>query len=239
MKNAAVVLTVILLGCIGQTTTTPTTVTTSSTITTSTSSSTSSTTTSTSLAPLPECDSLNASFWRALCHDDHAYEVDDIRYCGTVYCLAKFNGYGVCENLMLDSTDWVTRKLKACEAWAAGTPFRCDHIMYSGACIRWYALLQNNLTLCMGAENNPGDDCLLEFAFWRGSPEVCMEYNTLLNRRECMNEVYRMMAYDNRNPIYCNGMIAGRTRNDCIQTAEAEITEGHPLYGVDAQLNRV
>ena len=239
---AAVAVLVLALGCIGDgnprpvESATTSTVATTSTLESTTTSSTAETTTTTQAA-VAACDALNASFWRALCYDDEAYLSGETRYCRTVYCLARFSGAGECDGVRSDDLEWFAYKKTACLAWAGKSPFICDPIMKSGDCIRWYALLQVNMSLCVRAQNNPGDDCAREFATWRGDLDACNVYRTMESRSKCQDEYYRMMAVDNQKKSYCDSIMNPNRREDCRQNSKfAGDPNKHPLYGVDKQL---
>ncbi|MFH1055244.1 MAG: hypothetical protein V1744_04020 [Candidatus Altiarchaeota archaeon] len=236
MRRLILLLIVAVLGCISADEGAITTTTMDTTISTSTSTST----TIQTIKPLPAlavCDSMNASFWQAICYDDAAYGTGDIRYCRTFYCRAKFNGADECARVDSDATDWFAYKRRACEAWAAGVFYACEGVMRSEDCIRWYALLGNNMTLCIKAQNSPGEDCAAEFAYWRGNINVCATYKTVTNRVDCEARYYIMAAADGREAQYCDSIMNPMERNRCRELADyAGDPRKHPLYGVDKEL---
>ena len=192
---------------------------------------------STTVNLVDECSSLNASFWRSLCRDKWAYITHDETLCGTVYCTAYFEGPGACQEAHLDSADWRGYKLMACEAWAGGTPYKCDSIMKTGECMRWYAMLQGNLTLCQAADRNRRQDCASDFAYWRGDWSYCGEYKTVENRLACEAAYHTMAATDRADPGYCAPIRLAKLHGDCLEAAGySGRPEGHPLYGVDRQI---
>jgi hypothetical protein len=245
MRTIALLAVMLALGCVSQTqeaTTTTATVatTTSSTSTTATTATTttetSATTTSSTLPAISGCDELNATFWRALCYDDGAYAENDPQLCRTVYCKARFEGESVCGTVDLNMSDWTHIRMKACEAWADRTPFKCREVMKSGDCIRWYAMLEGNMTLCEGAENMQGD-CAAEFAYWRGDIGACGKYKTPLRIGACESNYWRMAALDNGDPGFCAGITAPRLTGECRDVANwTGRPEKHPLFGLKEQL---
>lgn len=187
--------------------------------------------------PANGCAGLNASFWRSLCRDRWAYITHDESLCGTVYCTAYFQGPGACQETGLNSTDWRGYKMRACEAWAAGTPYKCDTVMKSGECIRWYAILQGNLTLCQTADRNGREACASDMAYWRGDRSYCMDYKTAENRLACEAAYHTMAATDRSDPGYCAPIRLVKPHSDCLKAAGySGRPEGHPLYGIDRQI---
>jgi len=245
---------VAVLGCVSFSQEAPTTTTTSVTDTTTSTSTTESTTTSTTATSTTAavsakaatltndtgCESLGSGFWGALCFDDMAYAASDLALCLTVYCRARFVGNATCANLDLNSTDWKTYKLKACEAWAQKTPSKCREILKSGDCVRWYGILANNYTLCEGGQSNVRDNCAWEFAQWRGNLSVCGRYKTRGNRLDCEANYYRMQAMENNDPSYCVGIGIPKTLQECKQVANwTGNPQKHPLYGLLQQIIEV
>jgi len=186
---------------------------------------------------LASCDGLNATFWRALCYDEAAYGKNDSRLCRTVYCKARLEGASVCDSVKTNSSRWRGYMLRACEAWAANSPHRCDRTLGSGDCIRWYAMLAGNYTLCLGAENNPWDDCTAEFAFWRGNTTGCYTHNTAERVRSCLAEYAMMEAADSGDVGYCEAIVSPKLSGQCRELAGYAVhLEDHPLYGIREQL---
>ena len=181
------------------------------------------------------CETLGASFWIALCQDGTAYSSGDSRRCGTVYCMARFEGRTACEGIDSNSTGWVSHRRRACMAWAARTPYLCEGLLKSGDCFRWYALLDNDLNLCMKARNNPGDDCLYEFSFWRGNVSVCEGWNTGQKRAECEAGYWQMEAWDSMEKEYCRQVRFPAARQRCEDLA-LHRGERHPLFGIEKEL---
>jgi hypothetical protein len=246
MRGAALLLVIIALGCIGaQTPPEPTTITTSPTATTSTITSTTtstatsstSTTTTTTVPRLPDCDKLTARFWRAICYDNKAYERKDPSLCRTIYCRARLLDPQACDDVQNNATDWEAYKKRACEAWAARSAYLCRGIMKSGDCSRWYMMLEGNYSLCQFAQNTVRDDCSAEFAYWRGDMDSCHTYNTVGKRLECESNYYMMVALDNGDPWYCNGIRVPKILGECrLQANWTGPAEKHPLYGLKEQL---
>jgi len=240
MKHLTILALALALGCIGgQNETTTTTAATNPTTTSIATTSTETAGTTTTAQPVTpaECDSLNATFWRALCYDGRAYETQDPGLCRTVYCKARLLGAGYCGEIRSDAEDWIGYKRTACEAWANRRPFMCDGIMKSGDCLRWYALLGNDIAFCQKAENTALDDCLAEFSFWRGNQSLCRNYKTNERILPCEAEYYLMEAVDTSDDGYCAGIKVPKTISDCHQLTKTLRTDKkHPLYGLEKQL---
>jgi hypothetical protein len=245
---------VAVLGCLSFQKEAPTTTTTSEPTatapTSTTESTTASTTTTTTTAAVSAkaatlangtgCERLGSGFWGALCFDDMAYATSDPSLCHTVYCKARFEGKTVCEGINLNSTDWKSYKLKACEAWAQKTPSICREQLKSGDCIRWYGILANNYTLCVGGQTDVKDNCAWEFAQWRGNLSVCDKYKTRGNRLDCEANYYMMQAMENNDQSYCAGIGIPKTAQECKQAANwTGRPEKHPLYGLLQQIIEV
>ncbi len=182
------------------------------------------------------CEGMNASFWKALCYDREAIEKSDPDLCGTVYCLARLKGASFCDNPSWMSAEWYGFRKRACEAYAAKTHFICDPIPMSRQCIQWYAMLSGNLTLCRKTEK-VGDDCIGDFAFWRGDAEVCNEYKTLAMRQPCEGRRMMMEALDGADESVCGEIAAKRELLECRKFVNTQKTEKtHPLFEFDKQI---
>jgi hypothetical protein len=172
-----------------------------------------------------------------VCKDKHAIENVDAGLCGTIYCLARFNGTGVCDQNAWMSPEWNGYRKRACEALALGTHFHCDKIPMSEKCIQWYALMQDNITLCKMAGHNPGDDCAGDFAFWRGDSSYCMAHNTLGGKTLCESRYYMMAAIDERDEALCGKIKTKKELVDCRRFVHMSPAEKeYPLFEVENQL---
>ncbi|MFH0862139.1 MAG: hypothetical protein V1875_03830 [Candidatus Altiarchaeota archaeon] len=246
MKRVLVLLVAAGLGCLcgtqDQATTTTTIMETTSTTLETTTSSTSTTLeaappTSSTLPDLPECQMLGATFWRALCYDDAAYSLGEPGLCRTVFCKAKFGGAGVCGSLDLQTNDWVAYQRIACEGWANGSFSDCRFSLNRNGCIRWYALIANNFTLCDSAEATVRDNCAWEFAYWRGNASHCDRYNTNAKLYECRSYFFDMLSTDRKDPEFCRDIMIPKLAGDCRETANwTGPEEKHPLFGAFRQL---
>jgi hypothetical protein len=113
----------------------------------------------------------------------------------------------------------------------------CDSIAQSDECIRWYALLEGDLALCLSAEKRGIDDCIGDFAFWRGNMSVCKNYKSRENSLACEAGYFRMQALDNHDASFCDGVKAPRARVVCSSGGDyAGEADKHPLYGMAQQL---
>ncbi len=181
------------------------------------------------------CDMEGSRFWRALCYDEFAYMLSNKSFCRTVYCKARFDGAKVCEDVPSDSLQWRAYRQKACEAWAERSPFVCDPIMKSEDCIKWYAMLAQDINLC-GKADRGSNSCGALFSFWRGADEVCWNERSLTLRRECESMYHKMRGMDNVLIAECQKVKKVKDKKECIEATKGWISKMSELYAIDNEL---